>query len=81
QHVDFGVAGCSDSDDEFVLEHDDEEVFHSDFKNQVLVMKLPEFANPINWPGAYELGVSQQELCKHDIDLAVKVYANTSEAL
>ncbi|KAF5904301.1 MHC class II alpha chain, partial [Clarias magur] len=81
QHVDFGVAGCSDSDKEFVLEHDDEELFHSDFKKKGQVMKFPEFANPVKIPDLYEYSVSNQEICKQNRGLAVKFYKNTPEAL
>ncbi|KAM9475047.1 H-2 class II histocompatibility antigen, A-U alpha chain-like [Clarias gariepinus] len=79
--VDLGMAGCSDSDEEFVVEHDDEEVLHTDFKKQGLVMKLPTFLDPIKWPAAYDLSVSLEELCKHDIDQAVKAYKSPPEAL
>ncbi|KAM9475878.1 H-2 class II histocompatibility antigen, A-K alpha chain-like [Clarias gariepinus] len=37
--------------------------------------------DPIKWPAAYDLSVSLEELCKHDIDLAVKSYKSPPEAL
>ncbi|KAF5891098.1 MHC class II antigen, partial [Clarias magur] len=81
KHIDIQLAGCSDSDKEFVMEHDDEEIFHSDFKKQGLVMKFPEFADPIEWPGLYELSVSEQDICKHNLDVAVKAYKSPPEPL
>lgn len=75
------MTGCTESDKEFVVEHDDEEIFHSDFKNQRLVMKYPEFAGPMEWPGFYELSVSEQDICKHNLDVAVHVSKNPPEAL
>lgn len=56
-------------------------MFHSDFKKQVLVKNLPDFADDIDFPGRYESSVSGQEVCKHNLDLAVSVYKNPPEAL
>ncbi|KAI5622161.1 major histocompatibility complex class II integral membrane alpha chain precursor, partial [Silurus asotus] len=81
KHVDIQLSGCTESDKEFEMEQDGDEIFHSDFKKQGLVMKLPDFADPINWPTAYEFSVSEQEICKHNLDLAVSVYKNPPEAL
>ncbi|GAA6085352.1 H-2 class II histocompatibility antigen, A-U alpha chain-like [Tachysurus ichikawai] len=81
KHVDIQLIGCTESDKEYMIEHDDEEMIHSDFKKQDLVMKLPDFADPIQWPGAYEQSVSEQEICKHNLDVAVTSYKNPPEAL
>ncbi|KAM9475758.1 H-2 class II histocompatibility antigen, A-U alpha chain-like [Clarias gariepinus] len=81
KHVDSGMTGCSDSDKEFVLQHDDEEVFHSDFKKKAQVMKFPEFADSVKFPDLYELSDSDQKTCKYNRDLAVKVYKSPPEAL
>ncbi|MCJ8735436.1 hypothetical protein PDJAM_G00246880 [Pangasius djambal] len=81
KHVDIVLSGCSDSDKEFVSEHDGEELFHSDFKKQVLVNELPDFADRIDLPGGYEYSVSEQETCKHNLDVAVTSYKNPPEAL
>lgn len=75
------LSGCSESDKEFVFEHDDEVAFHSDFKNQVLVKNWPDFANPLEFPGGYEFSVSEQDICKYNYDVAVTSYKNTPEAL
>ncbi|XP_026998732.1 H-2 class II histocompatibility antigen, A-U alpha chain-like [Tachysurus fulvidraco] len=81
KHVDFKLSGCTESDKESLMEHDDEEIFHSDFKKQDLEMMLPEFADPIQWPGFYEHSVSEQELCKQNLDIFAKAYKNPPEAL
>ncbi|XP_047655910.1 H-2 class II histocompatibility antigen, A-U alpha chain-like [Tachysurus fulvidraco] len=81
KHVDIDLSGCTESDKEDVGELDDEEMFHTDFKKQALVVKLPKFADPIEWPDRYDLSVSEQELCKHNLDVAVSSYKNPPEAL
>ncbi|XP_058246346.1 RLA class II histocompatibility antigen, DP alpha-1 chain-like [Hemibagrus wyckioides] len=81
KHVDIQLSGCTESDKEHVREHDEEEMIHSDFKKQALVVKLPDFADPIQWPTAYDFSVSEQEGCKHNLDLAVSVYKNPPEPL
>ncbi|KAK3565882.1 hypothetical protein QTP86_019642 [Hemibagrus guttatus] len=80
-HVDIQLNGCTESDKEFEMEHDEEEIFHSDFKKQALVMKTPDFVDPIQWPGLYEQSVSEQELCKHNHEIFERAYKNPPEAL
>ncbi|TTQ23530.1 DLA class II histocompatibility antigen, DR-1 beta chain [Bagarius yarrelli] len=81
QHLDFQLAGCSESDKEFEMEHDQDEIFHSDFQKQDLVIKLPKFADPLGYPGVYDHSVSEQEICKHNLDVAVTSYKNPPEAV
>ncbi|KAK3565881.1 hypothetical protein QTP86_019641 [Hemibagrus guttatus] len=80
-HVDIILNGCSESDKEFEVENDGEELGHSDFKKQVFVKELPDFTDPMDFSGFYEQSVSVQDICKHNLDLAVRVYKNPPEAL
>ncbi|KAM9475046.1 H-2 class II histocompatibility antigen, I-E alpha chain-like [Clarias gariepinus] len=82
QHVDLSLSGCSSgSAKEYVAELDGEEILHTDFKRQILVNKLPDFAEPFERTCAYKHSVLEQKICKLNLDLAVKVYKNPSEAL
>ncbi|KAF5884935.1 MHC class II beta chain, partial [Clarias magur] len=69
KHEDIKISGCSESDKEYEIQHDEEEILHSDFKNQNLVINLPAFAEPILWPGGYEYSLSEQVICKHNYDI------------
>ncbi|KAK2840608.1 hypothetical protein Q7C36_012187 [Tachysurus vachellii] len=81
KHVHVQLSGCSESDKEFEFELDDEEILHTDFKNQAVVMKLPDFADPIQESGLYDFSVSEQEGCKQNIDIFARGYKNPPEAL
>ncbi|KAL6456309.1 hypothetical protein MHYP_G00348520 [Metynnis hypsauchen] len=80
-HLDIQLSGCTESDKEFLMEHDEDEIFHADFKKQDLVNKLPEFTDPMSLSGLYELGVSEQALCKHNLETAASAYKNPPEAV
>uniref|UniRef100_A0A667Z7Y2 Ig-like domain-containing protein n=1 Tax=Myripristis murdjan TaxID=586833 RepID=A0A667Z7Y2_9TELE len=61
------IAGCSASDGENMIGVDTEEGWYADFKNHRGVIVLPKFADPISFPGFYELSVAQQEICKGNL--------------
>ncbi|KAI4896301.1 hypothetical protein NFI96_023573 [Prochilodus magdalenae] len=80
-HLDIQLSGCTESDKEFIIEHDEEELIHSDFKKKDIVIKQPDFSDPIGWSGFYDTSVSEQEICKHNHDTAAKAYNNPPEAV
>ncbi|KAI5622159.1 major histocompatibility complex class II integral membrane alpha chain precursor, partial [Silurus asotus] len=80
-HFYIQLSGCSASDKEFVVEHDGDEILHSDFNKHGLVMKIPDFADPIEWHGGYEYSVAEQDACKHNLDFAINAFKNPPEAL
>ncbi|XP_053359940.1 H-2 class II histocompatibility antigen, A-U alpha chain-like [Clarias gariepinus] len=81
KHVDILLNGCTETDKEFVIEFDGEELAHSDFKKQVLVESLPDFAGHIGWPEFYEFSLSGQKTCKNNLNVAVIAYKSPPEAL
>uniref|UniRef100_A0A667ZLN0 Ig-like domain-containing protein n=1 Tax=Myripristis murdjan TaxID=586833 RepID=A0A667ZLN0_9TELE len=66
-HEGIVIRGCSSSDEEFMIGADAEEGGYVDFKNHRGVITLPKFADPLTFPGFYELAVAQLEICKYDL--------------
>lgn len=73
--------GCSDTEKEHMYGMDGEEVYHSDFIKGEGVVTLPDFADPIGYPGAYEQGLSEMQVCKANLDVAIKAYKNPQEKM
>jgi len=80
-HRDVGFVGCSDTEKEYLMGFDGEEIFHADFIRKDGVMTLPDFADPISNPGGYENGVANIEVCKQNLDVDIKVYKPSVEQL
>jgi len=60
---------------------DGEEIFHSDFIRKEGVVTLPDFADPISFPGFYENSVANIEVCKQNLDLDIKLVKPSVEQL
>ncbi|RXN07777.1 mamu class II histocompatibility DR alpha chain-like protein [Labeo rohita] len=75
-HEDFAVTGCSDTEEDDMVGMDGEELYHSDFIKGEGVVTLPDFADPITFPGFYELGLSEIQVCKANLATAIKAYKN-----
>ncbi|CAM4714866.1 unnamed protein product [Leuciscus chuanchicus] len=80
-HRDVEFIGCSDTEKEYLMGFDGEELYHSDFIRKEGVDTLPAFADPISFPGFYENSVAQIEICKQNLDLDIKVYKSPDEQL
>ncbi|XP_073723478.1 H-2 class II histocompatibility antigen, A-U alpha chain [Misgurnus anguillicaudatus] len=80
-HNDFKLIGCSDTEKEYLFGFDGEELFHSDFNKKEGVVTVPEFADPVSFPGFYEQGVVDQEVCKQNLAIAIKAYKNPREEM
>ncbi|KAK7146347.1 hypothetical protein R3I93_013937 [Phoxinus phoxinus] len=80
-HRDVQFSGCSDTEKEFLLGFDGEELFHSDFIRKEGVVTLPGFADPIDFKGWYEAGVANLEACKQNLAVEIKVYKPSVEQL
>ncbi len=78
-HEDFYLMGCSDTEKEHMYGMDGEELYHSDFIKGVGVVTLPDFADPITFPGYYQQGLSEMQVCKANLDVAIKAYKNPKE--
>uniref|UniRef100_A0A667Z569 Ig-like domain-containing protein n=1 Tax=Myripristis murdjan TaxID=586833 RepID=A0A667Z569_9TELE len=75
-HEGIVIRGCSSSDEEFMIGADAEEGGYVDFKNHRGVITLPKFADPLTFPGFYELAVAQLEICKYDLANFDRDYKN-----
>nr|CAA64707.1 MHC class II alpha chain [Cyprinus carpio] len=78
---DVQFVGCSDTEREFLIGFDGEELWHADFIRKEGVVTVPDFADPIGFPGFYETGVALMEVCKQNLALNIKVYKPTDEQL
>ncbi|XP_063051576.1 mamu class II histocompatibility antigen, DR alpha chain-like isoform X2 [Engraulis encrasicolus] len=79
-HVDTALNGCSDSDGDFMYVLDGEELGHADWEAKQLVVTLPKFAIPPPYPeGIYETAVINQQLCKANLETAIRFYRNPPE--
>ncbi len=74
-------TGCSDTEKEYLNGFDGEEMYHSDFIRKEGVVTLPDFADPMDFPGFYEAGVGQIEVCKQSLAVDIKVYKSPDEQL
>ncbi|XP_039887308.1 mamu class II histocompatibility antigen, DR alpha chain-like [Simochromis diagramma] len=66
-HEDSYISGCSDSDGEDMYGLDGEEVWYADFNKQTGVEPLPDFADPIDFPGHYESAVANLQVCRSNL--------------
>ncbi|MGD1490673.1 class II MHC alpha chain Ig domain-containing protein, partial [Vibrio harveyi] len=80
-HKDFHLTGCSDTEKEDMYGMDGEELWHADFIKGVGVVTLPDFADPISYPGFYEAGLSEMQVCKANLAVAIEAYKNPQEKM
>ncbi|CAI5657836.1 H-2 class II histocompatibility antigen, A-U alpha chain-like [Oreochromis aureus] len=67
-HESTRIIACSDHDGEDMYTLDDEETWYADFINHRGVDCLPDFVSHPSFEGLYDLAVSQQELCKYNLE-------------
>ncbi|XP_031427030.1 H-2 class II histocompatibility antigen, A-K alpha chain-like [Clupea harengus] len=73
-HMDIALTGCTDSDGEKMYGLDGEEMGHADFTKGKFFMTMPEFADQFTYEeGTYETAVADQQVCKHNLELDIKV--------
>ncbi|XP_043085065.1 H-2 class II histocompatibility antigen, A-U alpha chain-like [Puntigrus tetrazona] len=80
-HKDFKINGCTDTEKESLYGSDGEEIWHADFIQNVGVNTLPDFADPLRFPGFYELSIAEQETCEHNLAVCIEVYENPPEEM
>lgn len=81
EHRDVEFAGCSDTEKEYLIEFDGEELFHSDFIRERGVGTAPDFADHFRFPGFYETGVAQMEVCKKNLGTDIRNFKFPDEQL
>ncbi|MGD1458132.1 class II MHC alpha chain Ig domain-containing protein, partial [Vibrio harveyi] len=80
-HEDFYLMGCSDTEKEHMYGMDGEELYHSDFIKGVGVITQPDFSDPLGYPGFYEQGLSEMQVCKANLAVSIKAYKNPQEKM
>uniref|UniRef100_A0A8C1S3P0 Zgc:123107 n=1 Tax=Cyprinus carpio TaxID=7962 RepID=A0A8C1S3P0_CYPCA len=81
EHNDFSITGCSETEKESMTGSDGEEVWHADFNQKTGVVTLPDFADPMSFPGYYEASVADQEVCKQNLAVLIKAYKSPPEEM
>lgn len=71
-HEDFAIGICSDTEAEKMYGFDDEELWHADFNQKKGVETLPDFGDPIKFPGFYEQSVSNTAICRSNLAKRIK---------
>uniref|UniRef100_A0A671RJ02 Si:ch73-211l2.3 n=1 Tax=Sinocyclocheilus anshuiensis TaxID=1608454 RepID=A0A671RJ02_9TELE len=69
------IEACGDSDQEdFIVQFDDEQVAHIDFKEQKEIITLPDFAGQIEFPSLYEDAKKATSICRTIFDMLKEVW-------
>ncbi|XP_053359937.1 H-2 class II histocompatibility antigen, A-U alpha chain-like [Clarias gariepinus] len=80
KHNNIAMTACSDTDKEYMMEVEQEEVYHADFVKQQIVMMLPPFGDSAGvQEGTYEQSLGQQDTCKNNLGVVKKVYKDLEE--
>lgn len=69
EHEAYVFEACSDTEEEFFIGYDEEEMWHTDFDQKKGVVTFPEIAGNITFPGVYELSVSEMAICKSNLQI------------
>ncbi|XP_016401324.1 H-2 class II histocompatibility antigen, A-Q alpha chain-like [Sinocyclocheilus rhinocerous] len=73
-HEDFAIGICSNTEAERMFGFDEEELWHADFNQKRGVETLPDFGDPITFPGLYEYSVRNTEICRSNLALWTKTF-------
>ncbi|XP_056319239.1 H-2 class II histocompatibility antigen, A-Q alpha chain [Danio aesculapii] len=81
-HEYFAIHGCSYTDEEGMHAVDgedmhgvdNEEMWHADYSLNSGVLTLPDFGDPIAFPGFYETSVIEMTGCKRDVVSLTKIF-------
>lgn len=79
-HEYIGIHGCSYTDEVRAVNGEDmhgvdnEEVWHADYSLKTGVLSLPDFGDPMTFPGFYEKSVIEMTGCKSDVVSLTKIF-------
>ncbi|TTQ23529.1 DLA class II histocompatibility antigen, DR-1 beta chain [Bagarius yarrelli] len=73
------MTACSETDEEVMWGSDGEEQFYVDFKTKKGLIMLPPFANPLQYPGMYEVGEGELAVCKKSLARLIEDFENQLE--
>jgi len=71
-HEDFKMEICSDMEAEIMFGFDEEELWHADFNQQKGVETLPDFGDPMTFPGFYEYSVGEMTILRSNLAKIIK---------
>ncbi|XP_060787141.1 H-2 class II histocompatibility antigen, A-U alpha chain-like [Neoarius graeffei] len=69
KHQHLQITECSEKNKEFMLGSDGDEEFYADFEKKNGVTMLPPFADPIEYPGVYELAEGEMAACQQNLQV------------
>uniref|UniRef100_A0A8C1AE77 Si:ch73-211l2.3 n=1 Tax=Cyprinus carpio carpio TaxID=630221 RepID=A0A8C1AE77_CYPCA len=76
------IEACGDSNQkDFIVQIDDEQVAHIDFKEQREIFTLPDFVGQIEFPSLYEDAKKATSICRTIFNVFKDVYINSSEPI
>lgn len=81
KHSDFKINGCSDTEKESMCGSNGDEIWHADFIQKMGVNTLPDFADPLLFPGFYESSVAEQETCQQNLAVCINAYKSPPEEM
>ncbi|XP_044197244.1 RLA class II histocompatibility antigen, DP alpha-1 chain-like [Thunnus albacares] len=74
-HEDLNIAGCSESDGEFMYALDGEELYYADFTNKRGVYPTPDFIDPISYgDDIFQFSQGELETCKQNLKVDRQAY-------
>jgi len=73
-HEYFAIHGCSETDGEDMHGIDGEETWHADYNQKRGVVTIPDFGNPIVFPGYYETSVVEMKGCKNEVAFLTNIF-------
>jgi len=71
-HEDFHIGICSNTEAEEMYGFDNEELWHADFNQKKGVETLPDFGDPMTFPGFYESSVGEVAVCRSNLAKRIK---------
>ncbi|KAK7135514.1 hypothetical protein R3I94_014247 [Phoxinus phoxinus] len=80
-HEDINIIGCSNTDKEYMYGIDGEEIIYADFVKGVAVDAQPVFVDHTSYPGLYDSALANIQVCKANLDVAIKAYKNPQEKM
>ncbi|XP_056102596.1 HLA class II histocompatibility antigen, DP alpha 1 chain-like isoform X2 [Rhinichthys klamathensis goyatoka] len=73
-HEDFAITICSDTEAEKMYGFDNEELWHADFNQKKGVETLPDFGDPMSFPGFFERSVGDMAILRSSLAIYIKAF-------
>nr|NP_001007430.1 uncharacterized protein LOC368816 precursor [Danio rerio]AAH85418.1 Si:busm1-194e12.8 [Danio rerio]AAI65072.1 Si:busm1-194e12.8 protein [Danio rerio] len=76
EHEAIQFQVCSNTEQEFFIGYDGEEIWHADFAQKRGVDTSPKFADDVTFPGFYERAIQYISGCKSNLLVFIKSFKN-----